>query len=71
MLIQLGRILLNDEVEKVPEAQLGLEPWPCSALHTTDGGACQPQPGVTAAAQRGNDCMQLPSTWEALRHAWL
>ena len=60
VLIQLGRLLLNNQVEKVPEAQLGLEPWPCSALHTTGGGACQPQPGVTAAAQRSNNCHPPP-----------
>ena len=33
VLMQLRRLLLDNEVEQVPEAQLGLEPWPCTALH--------------------------------------
>ena len=52
MLIQLGRLLLNNEVEQVPEAQLRFRPWPCMALHRDDGGACQLLPDATAADQR-------------------
>ena len=37
LLIQLGGLLLNNEVEEVPEAQLGLEPWSCTALHKVMG----------------------------------